>query len=229
MSVPRTARARARAEITREIADAARRQLAESGAAALSLRAIARELGMASSALYRYFPSRDDLLTTLIVEAYTALGNEVDEAIDTVTAPRAQWRAAATAVRRWAIAHPHEYALLYGSPVPGYKAPQATIAPGSRIPVAVLGIVGRAWGSRTLATPGDELAPALSAQLAVIAEQLAPGVPEAILARAVIAWTQLFGVVGFELTGQYVGSVDPAEAFFDYSVETMADLIGLRH
>ena len=184
---------------------------------------------MASSALYRYFPSRDDLLTTLIIEAYTALGNEVDEAIDAATAPRAQWRAAATAVRRWAIAHPHEYALLYGSPVPGYQAPQATIAPGSRIPVAVLGIVGRAWGSGTLATPGDELTPTLSTQLTVIAEQLAPGVPEAILARAVIAWTQLFGVVSFELTGQYVGSVDPTDAFFDYSVETMADLLGLRH
>ncbi|MQY23144.1 TetR/AcrR family transcriptional regulator [Nocardia macrotermitis] len=228
MSVPRTARARARAEITREITDAARRQLAESGAAALSLRAIARELGMVSSALYRYFPSRDDLLTTLIIEAYTALGDKVDQAVEAAATPRAQWRAAATAIRHWAIAHPHEYALLYGSPVPGYKAPQTTIAPGSRIPVAVLGIVERAWESDTLAAPRDELAPQLSTQLAAIAEQLAPGVPAPILARAVIAWTQLFGVLSFELTGQYVGSVDPTEAFFDYSIETMADLIGLR-
>lgn len=118
-----------RAEITREITDAARRQLAESGAAALSLRAIARELGMVSSALYRYFPSRDDLLTALIIEAYNAIGEAVEEAVATGDTPRARWRAAAAAVRHWAIGHPHEYTLLYGSPVPGYQAPQDTIRP----------------------------------------------------------------------------------------------------
>src|SRR6195952_94357 len=77
---PQTARARVRAELTREITDVARRQLNESGAAALSLRAVARELGMVSAALYRYFPSRDDLLTTLIVDAYDAVGTAAAKA-----------------------------------------------------------------------------------------------------------------------------------------------------
>lgn len=227
MSAPRTARERARAEITREITDAARRQLAESGAAALSLRAIARELGMVSSALYRYFPSRDDLLTTLIIDAYNAIGAAVEHAVAVGDTPRARWRGMAVAVREWAIAHPHEYALLYGSPVPGYQAPQTTIGPASRIPLAALGILHQAKESGTLTTWTDTLAPVLSAQTTGLADQLAPGVPEANIARIVVAWTQLFGVVSFELTGQLVGSMDPAEQFFAYSVESMADFVGL--
>ncbi|MFE3255275.1 TetR/AcrR family transcriptional regulator [Nocardia sp. NPDC059091] len=227
MSVPRTARARARAEITREITDAARRQLAESGAPALSLRAIARELGMVSSALYRYFPSRDELLTTLIIEAYNALGDAVEHAVATETAPRAQWRALSNAVRDWAIAHPHEYALVYGSPVPGYRAPQTTVAPASRGPLAALGIVHRAWQSGTLATPAETLTPELETQSALIGAFLNSGMPEPAVARAMLGLTQLFGVVTFELFGQLDNTMDPAGPFFAYSVETMADLIGI--
>src|ERR687884_2050560 len=84
------ARARVRAELTREITEAARRHLTTDGAAGLSLRAVARELGMASSAVYRYFPSRDDLLTALIVDAYDALGAATEEAEE--AAPRADLR-----------------------------------------------------------------------------------------------------------------------------------------
>src|ERR1700757_238703 len=80
----RTARERARAELTREIKEEARRQLVTSGADGLSLRAVARELGMVSSALYRYFPSRDDLLTALIIDAYDAIGAAVEEAVAAV-------------------------------------------------------------------------------------------------------------------------------------------------
>ncbi|MFF2550006.1 TetR/AcrR family transcriptional regulator [Nocardia sp. NPDC058058] len=227
MSAPRTARERARAEITREITDAARRQLAESGAAALSLRAIARELGMVSSALYRYFPSRDELLTALIIEAYNAVGEAVENAIATGDTPRSQWRAAAAAVRHWAIGHPHEYALLYGSPVPGYQAPHDTIAPASRVPVAALGIVVNAWRAGLLAAHSGEMSPELTAQSGEIAAQIAPGLPPECVARTVVAWTQLYGAVGFELTGQLVGSMDPAGPFFEYAVELMADVIGL--
>ncbi|WP_040809018.1 TetR/AcrR family transcriptional regulator [Nocardia concava] len=227
MSVPRTARERARAEITREITDAARRQLAESGAPALSLRAIARELGMVSSALYRYFPSRDELLTTLIIEAYNAIGEAVENAVAAADTPRAQWRGIANAVRDWATAHPHEYALVYGSPVPGYDAPETTIGPASRIPIAALGVVHRALENGTLKPADDTVGPELAAQSAAIAAQIAPGLPEVAVARAVIAWTQLYGAVTFELFGQLDNSMDPAGPFFAYSVEAMADFIGL--
>ncbi|MFE5290017.1 TetR/AcrR family transcriptional regulator [Nocardia sp. NPDC056611] len=227
MSVPRTARARARAEITREITDAARRQLAESGAPALSLRAIARELGMVSSALYRYFPSRDDLLTTLIIEAYDSIADAVENAVAAADTPRAQWRAISHAVRDWAKAHPHEYALVYGSPVPGYRAPESTVGPASRVPVAALGVVNRAWKSASLTVPDESVDPVLAAQSAGIAEQVAPGLPEVAVVRGVMAWTQLYGTVTFELFGQLDNSMDPAGPFFAYSVEAMADFIGL--
>src|ERR1700756_1738163 len=122
MAPPRiaTARERARAELTREIKEEARRQLAEVGAHGLSLRAVARELGMVSSALYRYFPSRDDLLTALIIDAYDAIGSAAEAAIAaSAGAPaRERWAAACRAIRAWAVANPHEYALIYGSPVP---------------------------------------------------------------------------------------------------------------
>src|SRR6516225_9412288 len=105
MNAPMSARARVRAELTREIKDAARRQLAEEGAAALSLRAVARELGMVSSALYRYFPSRDELLTTLIVDAYDALGSAAEAADADCPRDRfaGRWLAVCRAVRRWAL------------------------------------------------------------------------------------------------------------------------------
>src|SRR6185312_1359823 len=108
-----TARQRARAELTREIKEAARRQLAEAGAPQLSLRAVARELGLVSSALYRYFPSRDDLLTALIIDAYDSLGASAEAAHAQVAGagPRERWIAVCVAARRWALAQPHEYAL----------------------------------------------------------------------------------------------------------------------
>src|SRR6202042_823749 len=114
-SASRTARERARAELTREIKQEARRQLAASGATGLSLRAVARELGMVSSALYRYFPSRDDLLTALIIDAYNTLGEHAEKAEAAV--PRSRYRARLHAVcdgaRAWAVTHPNEYALVY--------------------------------------------------------------------------------------------------------------------
>src|SRR5499427_10457373 len=93
VTASQTARARARAELTREIKEEARRQLAEVGGNGLSLRAVARELGMVSSALYRYFPSRDDLLTALIVDAYDALGEaaEAASARSAGAAPARRW------------------------------------------------------------------------------------------------------------------------------------------
>ena len=154
-NAPRTARERARAELTREITEEARRQLAAVGANGLSLRAVARELGMVSSALYRYYPSRDDLLTALIIDAYNAIGEAAETAIaDGPGSPdasgaraaraRARWLAACHAIRAWAIGHPHEYALIYGSPVPGYRAPEATIGPAARVPLAFVGVLAAA-------------------------------------------------------------------------------------
>ena len=142
-AAPRTARERARVEITAEILDTARDHLAKDGAAALSLRAVARDLGMVSSAVYRYVPNRDALLTMLIIDAYDSLGNAVEKAERSVRRDDYLQRFLATchAVRTWALAHPQEYALIYGSPVPGYAAPTDTIAPASRVPTVLITIL----------------------------------------------------------------------------------------
>ena len=222
----RTARERARAELTREIKAEARRQLAAHGAEGLSLRAVARELGMVSSALYRYFPSRDDLLTSLIIDAYDALGEAAEAASAGPPAAdvRGRWRAACHAVRAWALAHPHEYALIYGSPVPGYQAPQTTVTSAARVARVLGGLLTDA-GPQARAAGGPVPPPGLAGQAGVVADAIAPGVPGTVIIRGLIAWTQLFGMISFELFGQLVGSVDPAEEFFGYAVEQMAGFV----
>src|ERR1044072_5347527 len=106
---PSAVRARVRAQMTDEIKTIARRHLASDGAN-LSLRAVARDLGVVSSALYRYFASRDDLLTALIIDASNALGDVVETA--STSRPRedieARWLAIAHAIREWALQQPHE-------------------------------------------------------------------------------------------------------------------------
>jgi AcrR family transcriptional regulator len=229
MNAARTARERARAELTREITDEARRQLAKSGPNGLSLRAVSRELGMVSSALYRYFPSRDDLLTTLILDAYGAVGAVAEEADRAATDPTRRWCGVCVAIRTWARAHPHEYALVYGSPVPGYQAPRSTVPEAARVPLVLVGVVRDAWATGVLTPPVDRPppGPALSEQLRGLAASIAPELPGPVLTCVLIAWTQLFGMISFELFGQLVGSVDPSEEFFANATARMAELVGL--
>ena len=229
-SVPSTARARARAEITGEILAAGRRQLAEVGAAQLSLRAVARELGMVSSAVYRYVASRDELLTLLIVDAYDSLGDVAEAAADASRrrSPRNRWVDVALAVRTWAVEHPNEYALLYGSPVPGYQAPEDTVVPGTRVSRTLVGIVADAATAQQLTpTLTLELTASTAGQLRALAGLLDVELPADVLAATLTAWTQLFGLVSFEVFGQTRGVVDDHEAFFASAVGAMAVSIGL--
>ncbi|MEU1731288.1 TetR/AcrR family transcriptional regulator [Streptosporangium sp. NPDC020145] len=230
MSSSRTARERVRAELTREITDIARGQLATEGATGLSLRAVAREMGMVSSAIYRYFPSRDDLLTALIIDGYNALGEAVERADAAV--PRedhtGRWLAVCHAVRDWALAHPHEYALLYGSPVPGYKAPVDTVAAAIRDTVVYGRIVSDAHGAGVLNPPGGLPAPPASfGDDAGRVRDVIPEVPDDVISRALLAWTGLFGWVSFEIFGQFNNAVlDPATAF-EHTMRCHAALLGL--
>ncbi|MGY0055956.1 TetR/AcrR family transcriptional regulator [Streptomyces sp. LZ34] len=230
MSAIRGARERARAEVTAAIKEEARRQLAGEGAAKLSLRAVARELGMVSSALYRYFPSRDDLLTALIVDAYDAIGAAAEQALAKADGqePIERWSAVCRAVREWALAHPHEYALIYGSPVPGYSAPQATVVPASRVGLALLAITRDAHAAGTLRVPGESEVPeAVRADARALAGTLGIELPDAVLAQFVAAWAQLFGLVSFELFGQFNNLVEAREEFFARAVATLGRTAGL--
>ncbi|MDG4860591.1 TetR/AcrR family transcriptional regulator [Streptomyces sp. T-3] len=227
------ARARARVEVTAAIKDEARRQLAADGAAKLSLRAVARELGMVSSALYRYFPSRDDLLTALIVDAYDSLGEAAESArakaakdIQGRGAPVEHWVAVCRAVRAWALAHPHEYGLIYGSPVPGYTAPQATVGPASRVGQVLISIARDAHRS-----PGGLAVAKLPSTVRAEAERLtadiAPDLPPATGLALARAWSQLFGMVSFELFGQFNRVIEDRAAFFGHAAGQLAHEVGL--
>jgi AcrR family transcriptional regulator len=234
-SVPRTARERARTEITREILEAARRHLATEGAPALSLRAIARDLGMASSAVYRYVASRDELLTRLIIAAYNSLGAaaEAAEAGASRDDLAARWSAVCQAVRGWALANPNEYALIYGSPVPGYVAPPDTIAPASRVANLLVRILVDATVGGTLAptVTEDQVAAEDRAALAPVRSFIAVEVPDALIQRGLMAWTALYGTVSFELFGQLHNVVgeEPGdrEAYFAECVRRLAQQVGI--
>ncbi|MET8945162.1 TetR/AcrR family transcriptional regulator [Streptomyces sp. NPDC004542] len=228
MRTAQGARARARIEVTAAIKDEARRQLAAEGAARLSLRAVARELGMVSSALYRYFPSRDDLLTALIIDAYDSLGEAAEKAHEAVcdAAHVARWTAVCEAARGWALAHPHEYALIYGSPVPGYSAPQTTVPAASRVGLLLIGIVRDAHqgpGLADLPLPA-ELRPEAERMVAEFAPDLPPEAATALVA----AWAQLFGLIGFEVFGQFHRVVEERETFFRHAVTGLAHGVGLK-
>jgi AcrR family transcriptional regulator len=214
--------------MTDEIKTIARRHLASDGAN-LSLRAVARDLGMVSSALYRYFPSRDNLLTALIVDAYNSLGEAVEQAEAAVERADllGRWLAIGHATRGWALARPHEYALIYGSPVPGYRAPPDTVAPASRVTLVLVGILRDAVAAGALrAQPGERLPKAVRADLAS-ARDFFSGVPEPIIARGVTAWLQLFGFISFELFGQFNNFISDRDSYFDHEMRRMAELIGL--
>jgi AcrR family transcriptional regulator len=225
-----TARARARVEITHEIKAAARRQLGEVGSAGLSLRAVARELGMVSSAMYRYFPSRDELLTALIIDAYDALGEAVEVAEARVPRRnrRGRWMACCGAVRAWALEHRHEYALIYGSPVPGYAAPVATIGPATRVPRVLMGILDdhQALGDVELG-PTATVPKSVRGDLRAIQDAVGSDVDDELLLAGLRAWVDLYGTVSFELFGQFQNVVSDPERFFDVQMRRGADALGL--
>ena len=204
------------ADITAE----GRRQLARDGAAGLSVRSIARALDMASSAIYRYVDSRDDLLTLLIVAGYDRLATALERTAADLEG-RAQWQARGEALRRWALANPHEYALLYGSPVPGYAAPEATIGPATRV-YAALAAPLRA---STLDPPAVD-GPLADDGAALVAELGLDVVPAVGLAL-VRALASLFGMVSFELFGHTNNVIAEPDAFFARHLGQLADELGL--
>lgn len=243
-------RERVRHELTREILAAARQQLATVGPVALSLRAVARDVGMASSAVYRYFPSRDELLTALIVEAYDDLGATVERAEAAV--PRAEharrWQTVCRGVRGWGLARRHDFALVYGTPVPGYAAPRRTVPAATRVPMLLITLIRDLVADepdrrdrpdrsdrpdrpdrRDRRDRSDRPAPTVPpAAYAELLDAMGPEIPADRAVLGLMAWTWLIGRVGFELHGHLVGVVDPAaaDAAFDWeAAQTLTRLV----
>jgi AcrR family transcriptional regulator len=232
-SMPGTPRDRARARTMSEIVRIGRQHLAIDGAAALSLRAVARDLGVVSSAVYRYVKSRDELLTLLLVDGYDELGDAVDAAVAAVPADDFAARQAAIgrAVRSWGLAEPATYALLFGSPVPGYEAPaERTVWPGTRVVRALVTVWAEAYAAGRLSPPTVEVTSAgLAAAFAGVREETGLAVPDGVIAAGVFGWAALFGCISFEIFGQYGadGLGDPA-ALFEHHLELLGGAVGLR-
>jgi len=229
-TAPRTARDFARIELTHAILAVARAHLAAEGPGQLSLRAVARELGMASSAVYRYFPSRDQLITALLVECYDESAAAVEAAEKQV--PRSRYRrrllVATGALRDWARANSFEYALLYGSPVPGYAAPQDTIGPATRVPRVLLGLmVDVEEAHLPLGSPPATLTRAQGASMAPISVFMDGRIGDERLARALMAWATLIGQISLELFGHLHQGVLDYDAHFRRLMENAADDLGL--
>lgn len=228
MSTPRQ-RARERTEA--EIRQIAWQRLEQDGAAGLSLRAIARDLGVVSSAIYRYVSSRDELLTMLIVEGYADLADAAESAEARVDPEdfHGRWLAIAHAVRGFAVARPAVWALLYGSPVPGYAAPaERTTAPGVRVVTQIATLVAAAEAAGVLRPAGGGVPADLEPGLEAAAAEVGLEAPSERVALVIVGWSSLIGVVGAEVFGQLGpdGLGAPA-ALADFSFRALADLVGL--
>ena len=223
-------RARARLETTARIKKLARDQIASKGAADLSLREIARELGMASSALYRYFDSRDQLLTALIVESYDEVGELIEHA--DARCPRddllGRWKSVTTALRTWAVEHPSDYGLLFGTPVPDYEAPADTNVPGQRYTTVLMGIVADAHAAGRIADVEIPAGRAIAREYKKVRKNLSLEVPDEFLLAGLAAWAAMLGAISLEIFGHVDMALEDPGVHFD-SLTTMLGtrLLGL--
>jgi len=221
-------RQESRKQIEARIVELGRRHLVDRGAAGLSLRAIARDLGMVSSAVYRYVSSRDELLNLLLVDSYSDLANAVDRARDAVTDPWSEdVSAIARATRRWAVAHPAQWALLYGSPVPGYHAPpERTSAVGTRVVRAIFDAIaaGIVAGDIRLT---DTVAPQpMSSDFERIRQLFGFPGDDSVVAKCFLFWAGVLGAISLEVFGQYgVDTLTDPEAVFETQLRLLVDIL----
>lgn len=227
-TLPVGKRQETRQRIEARIVELGRRQLATEGAAGLSVRAIARDLGMVSSAVYRYVASRDELLTLLLVDAYSELADIVDRARERAPADwRADIAAIAHAMRGWATAHPTGWALLYGSPVPGYHAPaELTTGPGTRVVGALFDAVSAGITTGDITLTDDRAADPMSTDLAKVRAEFGFPGDDALLIRCTTAWALVIGAISLEVFGQYgPGTFTDPGALFDEQVRLITSLL----
>lgn len=193
-------------DLQQAIKDTALRQIGENGAASLSLRAIARQLHITAPAIYNHYPNRDDLVTSLIVDAYTSLGDGQFAALQGLPVDEHAGRLGALglAYRDWALAYPQRYMLIFGSPIPGYHCPPESSMPAAaRSLSALIGVLEAARRAGVLQPEGDPHLPAnLRQQLA--AWQASHAVEDAyVLYLALVIWSRVHGLVMLEIDHQY--------------------------
>lgn len=217
----------------KSVEDAARRLLGKLGANGLSIVAVAEELGVAPDRIAETYAHPHDVLTALIIDAYDASGAAMEEAEldarERRASPGGRLLAAARGLRQWSIANPAEFALIYGSPVPGYDAPPETVPPAARTPAVLAGIVRAALEEGALQPPRRPIpGPPLLRQEAVeVFGGLPPEPFSDLLERGIVLWSNLIGLLVFEVFSRTHDSVRDQAAFFDYAIAVAAEHIGL--
>lgn len=218
-----TPRQLAREETLRRIKTLALGQLAEGGAGELSLRAIARELNLVSSAIYRYFSSRDELITALIIDAYNDLADVLEVAGQQGhRTPLRRWREISFALRDWAREQPHRFGLIFGTSIPGYHAPETTVAPAARVYAALC-----APDAAAEPLPKGAIGRELHGQLVTAASALELDVDDPTMLALAGSFARVIGLVSLELGGHFVGTFDPADRLYEALVDREAELLGL--
>ncbi|MBL8929603.1 MAG: TetR/AcrR family transcriptional regulator [Kineosporiaceae bacterium] len=217
-----------------EIRQVARELMARDGTSSLNLRAVAREMGMTPSALYRYYASRDAILTALIIEAYDQVGETVEQAIAAAPLDASSTRilAGVHAFRRWAVEHPHEFGLIYGTPVPGYEAPRTeSLSAAMRTGAAMFGELVRAVDSGLLVPPDDDTVPAeLHPSLRELLLDPRAELPISAVALAVQFWMVLLGALSSEVFGhkpEPLAGGETGRLFFDYTIRQTLIAMGM--
>lgn len=229
-----TRRERLRAETTTEIKDTALQQMAETGAATLSLRAIAREMGMSAPALYRYFPNRDALVTALIVDAYNSLADAMQATDETQEAGdyNGRFQAVTATYREWALAHRAEYALIYGTPIPGYIAPRdETVMPAARVNLVIGYILNEAMQDGKLTIPEAYLN--ISPQMKAHLDELAAMIPEdgvlvAGILLTITIFSRLHGLVWGELDEHFAPNIADSGELYEIEILEMCQRLEIK-
>lgn len=221
-----TRRERIRNATLDEIKDAALAQMAEHGASDLSIRGVARAIGMSPAGLYRYYDGLDALITALITDAYTDLAVTVEEAVagdgDTV----ARFRAGVRAYRTWAVGQPNRFLLIFGSPIPGYAAPAdgPTVAANRRMGQAFFRVAAQGWERGEIGVPA--LGRPVTGAEQALAEQIrndVPDFPAELIPALLGTWAHFHGLVTLEVLGQFQWMYPDPEAFFAGEVDRMLD------
>jgi AcrR family transcriptional regulator len=232
-------RDRVRAATTEEIKLTARRILVEDGPDAVSLRAIAREMGMTAPALYRYFGSREELIKHVVADIFTGLTNDLNAAIAAAGAETggdltAKVIAAAREFRRWSLDHPREFGMLFGTPLPGVNVEQDEITAerGGKFGNTFFVLILELWRKHPFPVPPDEEIPlGLRDQLeryrAGLGE-LAADLPQGLLLTFLRCWVRLYGIVSLEVFGHLGFALDDAEPMFELMLAETAPLLGLE-
>ncbi len=214
-----------------EIKQIARQHMRDQGTAAVSLRSIAKELGVTPPALYRYFDSRDGLITALILDAYHALADALVAARDASASddPAARLLAACLEYRDWALAHPVDYQLIFGNPIPAYSAPSELTQPAARLTMGLfVALVGEALArGGHIPAEYEAVPPELEERLAGMEQVEGYTVPPAALLFVVAVWARMQGLITLELFGHLQPILGDPGPLYRFEIEAILRRAGM--